>query len=601
MVECAHCHVELPEGSAACPHCGQPTLAEADDLIGSSVLGRYRIVRLLAEGGMGRVYLAEQSVGTVVRRVAIKVLRKQLGLDKQLVARFSREAETLVRLTHPNTVQLFDFGALPDGTLALVMEYVEGHSLARELARGALSVPRAERVLSQVCGALSEAHAHGIVHRDLKPENLLIAERAGHGDFIKVLDFGIAKVSAEDPSTSAKLTQQGMIIGTPPYMSPEQFSAEPIDARSDIYSLGVIAFELLTGKLPFDAKTPWEWASKHLTTRPEELPIDGANGLGASHALAIRAALAKRAADRPQTVSEFLEVFMGRGTPASSVPTLPEHAGAETKPASSRPAASTHTGSTEARARSTRVRWAIAAIAVALVGGALALARSGGDRSGPRPVAAVVSLPSLPAALPSSLPAGAALPAESEPQDAADQGPSRGARSAERSHTHRRDREGPVERTVAEDAPLPAVPTPTPAERAPSSPSAPPVRALAVTPASSASSPASKRNVSSGESNAQKAGAISPELRQRIDQIRAASSTRVETAVGLYQAAAGRFGSSSALQAVRSDLARAGEKRVFELLQAGRCAQAQALYRALRATGATVQPSASFGGACPKP
>jgi serine/threonine protein kinase len=614
MVECAHCHAELPEDGAVCPHCGQPTQAEADDLIGSSVLGRYNIVRLLAEGGMGRVYLAEQAVGTVVRRVAIKVLRKQLGLDRQLVARFSREAETLVRLTHPNTVQLFDFGALPDGTLALVMEYVEGHSLARELSRGALSVPRAERVLSQVCGALSEAHAHGIVHRDLKPENLLIAERVGHGDFIKVLDFGIAKVSSEDPASHAKLTQQGMIIGTPPYMSPEQFSGEPIDARSDIYSLGVIAFELLTGKLPFDAKTPWEWASRHLTTKPEELPIDGANGLGKSHALAIRSALAKKADDRPQTVAEFLDVFTGRATPASSVPTLREAVPADTKQTASRPAASTHTGATtDALARKKRTVWATAGIAVALLIGGVALGRSGRNTDAARPVAVVASLPSIPTPLPSALPAGAALPSAPEEESAHNHEPGRGPRAtAERSHTHRREHEGSTERSgSAAPAVPPQAATPpdlaTPAARV--SPAHPAATNVAVVhshaeqpgAATSASSTLGRRAATSPESPAQRGGAISPDLKQRIDQIRAASSGRVETAIGLYQAAAGRFGPSSALQEVRSELARAGEKRVFELLRAGRCAQAQALFRALRATGATVQASSSFGPACPKP
>src|ERR1700710_2054468 len=135
MGHCERCQIDVPDDVSSCPQCGSELGAEPDELLGREVLGRYRIVRMLAEGGMGRGYLAEQSVGTVVRRVAVKVLRRQLGNDKQLVSRFSREAETLVRLTHPNTVQLFDFGALPDGTLGLVMEYVEGHSLARELLK----------------------------------------------------------------------------------------------------------------------------------------------------------------------------------------------------------------------------------------------------------------------------------------------------------------------------------------------------------------------------------------------------------------------------------------------------------------------------------
>jgi serine/threonine-protein kinase len=609
MAECAHCQAELPENSTACPHCGKPSLAEPDDLIGSSVLGRYRIVRLLAEGGMGRVYLAEQSVGTVVRRVAIKVLRKQLGLDRHLVARFSREAETLVRLTHPNTVQLFDFGALPDGTLALVMEYVEGHSLAHELLRGALSAPRAERVLSQVCGALQEAHAHGIVHRDLKPENLLIAERVGHGDFIKVLDFGIAKVSAEDASANTKLTQMGMMIGTPPYMSPEQFSGEPVDARSDIYSLGVIAFELLTGKLPFAAKTPWEWASRHLTTQPEELPIDGANGLGASQALAIRTALAKRASDRPQTVAEFLDAFTGRGFPAGSVPTLPDSAGApDGRPPPTSRAASTDAGSTQARSRARSRRtvvWA-ATIGIALLVAALfALGRGSRstvvDRS--VPLASLPAVPSAaplaPAATPSALPLGAALPSEPEqPAKAARHEPHS---AVERSHAHRREAAHPSTVAAPSESAAAQVQPPVVEEPSTSAPAAAPPRPVAPPPPVSAPPSAPKPMVAKSEIAASKAGAISPDLQQRVDQIRAASTTRVETAVGLYQAAANRYGSATALTAVRGDLVRAGEKRISELLKADRCAQAQALYRALRATGATPPVGSGFGPSCPRP
>ena len=649
MVECAHCKAELPEHGAACPHCGQPSLAEPDELLGTSVLGRYRIVRMLAEGGMGRVYLAEQAVGTVLRRVAIKVLRKQLGLDRQLVARFSREAETLVRLTHPNTVQLFDFGALPDGTLALVMEYVEGHSLARELLKGALSVPRAERVLTQVCGALHEAHAHGIVHRDLKPENLLIADRVGHGDFIKVLDFGIAKVSAEDPAASTKLTQQGMMIGTPPYMSPEQFSGEPVDARSDIYSLGVIAFELLTGKLPFDAKTPWEWASKHLTTVPEELPIDGANGLGVSHALAIRCALAKRASDRPQTVAEFLDVFTGRGSPAASAlgsrgqvsrsaATFPVHervldspivrprARFDAQPHPTHPtthAANTHSGAGETGSRSRRTVLFAATIGIALLLAVFALGRGSRGAVADRPVVSVASLPTVPDAPPVVLPVGAALPPESDRRSRAEEpraatqpapGTSREPHPARaRAASQRRESEPARTRaTSSESAPAP-MRTETGALAGAVSPPAASARTVAPPGTSSAASserrppteqarPAAPRPAAaSGETASVKAGAISPDLQQRVDQIRAASASRVETAVGLYQAAASRYGLASALIAVRGDLARGGEKRISELLKLGRCAQAQALLRALRATGANLAVDSGFGPSCPRP
>jgi serine/threonine-protein kinase len=164
-----------------------------------------------------------------------------------------------------------------------------------------------------VCGSLEEAHARGIVHRDLKPDNIVLVERAGKKDFVKVLDFGIAKRAKEDDPNEQKLTQQGMVLGTPPYMSPEQFTGQPIDARSDIYSLGVMAYEMITGRLPFQANTAWEWATQHMTQPP--IPIESlAEGMRAPAAMraSIERALAKSPSDRFQTVAEFGEAFAGR-------------------------------------------------------------------------------------------------------------------------------------------------------------------------------------------------------------------------------------------------------------------------------------------------
>ena len=158
---------------------------------------------------------------------------------------------TIAELQHPNTIQVYDFGSTPDGILYIVMEFLQGKSLADTLeAGGAMAPERAVAILEQVCGSLEEAHRRGIVHRDLKPDNVVLVERAGKKDFVKVLDFGIAKRSNEEDKNEQKLTQQGMVLGTPPYMSPEQFTGQPIDLRSDIYSLGVMAYEMLTGKLP---------------------------------------------------------------------------------------------------------------------------------------------------------------------------------------------------------------------------------------------------------------------------------------------------------------------------------------------------------------
>ena len=615
MARCEQCNLDLPEGSERCPQCG--SAVEPDELLGREVLGRYRIVRLLAEGGMGRVYLAEQSVGTVLRRVAVKVLRRQLGNDRQLVSRFSREAETLVRLTHPNTVQLFDFGALPDGTLGLVMEYVEGHSLATELLRGALPAHRVERLLTQACGALQEAHAHGIVHRDLKPDNMLIAERVGHGDFIKVLDFGIAKVSTEqEAAAGTKLTQQGMIIGTPPYMSPEQFSGEPVDARSDIYSLGVIAYEMLTAKLPFAAKTPWEWASRHLTAQPDPLPLDAGMGLLPRHALAIREALAKRPDERPQTVAEFLARFTADGH-ASSAPAkavaVPE------EPVRALPATVSGTLSATLSAQLRR-RWTKPAIAATLAALALLLV-VGYSRLRSNPAAATQGPPALgvvaaeapptgalqPA--PEPLPTGVGLPADEAASAAHSAHPHhhehQGGESTGRSHERRTSRAGSAHGVVDSDPAAPSAPRapapetpPTPTPVVQPEPRAAP--ALARTePAARPSAPAASAPPAAAA--ARRPAAVPDDLAQRLALIQTTASTRVEQAVGLFQAAASRYAGHPALQAARTQLAASGENRVKELIVGGRCAQAQALFRALRAIDASAKANGAFGPQCPAP
>lgn len=295
---------------------------EQDPLVGQVVAGKYRIVRLLGEGGMGCVYMAEQQLGTSTRKVALKTLHKHLSHDPHIKARFDREAGTVAALEHPNTIQVYDFGAMEDGTLYLVMEFVQGKSVADILEKeGPMPPARVENIMRQVCGSLEEAHGHGIVHRDLKPDNVVLCERAGQKDWVEVLDFGIAKRSSEHDPNEAKLTQQGMVLGTPPYMSPEQFTGQPIDSRSDIYALGVMAYEMLTGRLPWQANTAWEWASKHMTEPPT--PLDS-QPLGAHVPPAMRAAiqraLAKNKDERFASVKQFFEAFSGAaGAPHDAV------------------------------------------------------------------------------------------------------------------------------------------------------------------------------------------------------------------------------------------------------------------------------------------
>jgi serine/threonine-protein kinase len=282
-------------------------------LVGQTIAGKYKVVRLLGEGGMGCVYQGEQMLGGTTRKVAIKTLHKHLSHDESIKARFQREVGTVAALEHPNTIQVFDFGSTDDGTLYIVMEFVQGRSVADVLEKdGPMQPDRVLHIMRQVCGSLEEAHGHGIVHRDLKPDNVILAERAGQKDWVEVLDFGIAKRSSEHDPNEAKLTQQGMVLGTPPYMSPEQFTGLPVDQRTDIYALGVMAYEMLTGRLPWVANTAWEWASKHMTEAPtplERQPL-GPNVPEPMRA-AITRALAKNKDERFSSVKDFFEAFSG--------------------------------------------------------------------------------------------------------------------------------------------------------------------------------------------------------------------------------------------------------------------------------------------------
>src|ERR1700733_8946647 len=275
-MQCPTCQVALEDSQRFCSNCGTVIQAndvpEADPMIGLTLGGKYKVVRLLGEGGMGAVYEGEQQLGTTKRKVAIKTLHPHLSRDAKIKQRFEREVGTIAELEHPNTIQVYDFGTTEDGILYIVMEFLQGKSLADYIEKeGAMQPERVAYIMEQVCGSLEEAHGRGIVHRDLKPDNIVLTERAGQKDFVKVLDFGIAKRSNEEDKNEQKLTQQGMVLGTPPYMSPEQFTGKPIDARSDIYSLAIMAYEMLTANLPFAANTAWEGATQHMTAAPRDI------------------------------------------------------------------------------------------------------------------------------------------------------------------------------------------------------------------------------------------------------------------------------------------------------------------------------------------
>jgi serine/threonine-protein kinase len=311
-MECLACHAPNIDGARFCEKCGAPLPQEtaADPLIGQIIGGRYKVIGVLGEGGMGRVYHAEQRMGTSVRKVAVKTLLSQFAKDPQTVARFMREVGTVSELEHPNTIKVYDFGQTDSGELYIAMELLQGQSLDEILASGQPLPPeRVDRIVGQVCGSLQEAHDKGIVHRDLKPANIFLTTRAGEEDVVKVLDFGIAKkADSKDSKQEQKLTQQGTILGTPPYMSPEQFTGKELDPRSDIYSLGVVVYEMLTGRLPFDADTPWQWMTAHMTAQPFPFEtIPAAANVPLKMRQAVHRALAKEKEQRPSTARDFYE------------------------------------------------------------------------------------------------------------------------------------------------------------------------------------------------------------------------------------------------------------------------------------------------------
>ncbi len=274
MKNCPVCGKEYPDNVKFCPVDGSTLRSKSRtaDLVGQVVADRYHIIKKLGEGGMGAVYLGEHV--KMGRKSAIKVMNPGMAADPDAISRFNREAANASRISHPNVCQIYDFGETPDGVIYLAMEFIEGSALTDIIEKeGALPPARAARILKQAADALASAHDLGIVHRDLKPDNIMIVQGRDGADVVKVVDFGIAKAVAGDEA-GQKVTKTGLVVGTPEYMSPEQLSGDKLDGRSDIYSLGLVFYRMLTGVLPFQADSAQETMIKRLTDEP--MPLEAA-------------------------------------------------------------------------------------------------------------------------------------------------------------------------------------------------------------------------------------------------------------------------------------------------------------------------------------
>jgi serine/threonine-protein kinase len=300
-----------PGGSASALKTPTSYLPTSDDpLINSILAGRYTIMKKLGEGGMGAVYLAIHNV--LEKQVALKVLHGEFARKPDLVERFMQEAKSASRIRHENVIDISDFGATPEGMVFFAMELLKGHDLHDEIARARVAgnlLPwsRTKKIFLQICSALAAAHAKGIVHRDLKPENVYLVEFLGDPDFVKLLDFGIAKLTEASEDGGRKLTKTGMLFGTPEYMSPEQARGEHVDHRVDVYAMGCILFQLVTNRVPFEADNFMGVLSMHLTEPPPSIAPEVFDQIGAPRELAgvIDRALDKDRNARWQTIDDL--------------------------------------------------------------------------------------------------------------------------------------------------------------------------------------------------------------------------------------------------------------------------------------------------------
>ena len=308
---CTECHQRFGLEAMFCPFDGSLLMASewdasSDPLAGKTVDGRYRVEGVLGEGGMGKVYRVRHIA--LDRPFALKALRADLAREGDLAERFILEAKTTASVRHPNIVSITDFGKLPDDTPYFVMELLTGETLGDVIqAGGPVPAARAVRIIRQIGGALGAAHAAGIVHRDLKPENVfLLGGMMGNAaDDVRVVDFGAAKILG-----SSRLTKTGIVFGTPHYMSPEQASGAPVDHRADIYALGIIMYEMFTGRVPFEADTYMGVLTQHMFVNPipPSQMSSAAKELGALEEITLRC-LEKKPEDRFATMDDLVKAI----------------------------------------------------------------------------------------------------------------------------------------------------------------------------------------------------------------------------------------------------------------------------------------------------
>ena len=301
---CPTCGTEYPANERFCPRDGTALRSQGGgtDLVGSIIAERYHVLKKLGEGGMGQVYLAEHV--KMGRKSAVKVMNPGMVNDADAISRFNREAANASRINHPNVAGIYDFGETAEGLIYLAMEFIEGESLTSLVEKnGALPPLRAADIAKQAADGLSVAHDMGIVHRDLKPDNIMIAKNRDGSDCVKVVDFGIAKAAG---SENQKVTKTGLVVGTPEYMSPEQLAGDKLDGRSDIYSLALVAYNMLTGTLPFEGETAQESMIMRLTDDPRPLAVTKPDTSWPTEVQDVLGkALQRKRDDRYRSASEF--------------------------------------------------------------------------------------------------------------------------------------------------------------------------------------------------------------------------------------------------------------------------------------------------------